>query len=71
MQKDDFKLILPCPTRKDEQCKCPREMRNHFPFEWMKKNRDILKDVLYKDNPPNKASLDTPGFLPLKYQQPM
>lgn len=73
MQKDDFNLILPCPKRKDETCQCPREMRNEKSHLWNKHNRDVMKNANYCPYQPEsyKPSLDTPGFLPLKYQQPM
>lgn len=68
-------FAVECPKYKDQECRCPKPIRDPAFYPWMKKNADILKDVFDKTGTrgmgEGKASLDTPGFLPLRYQQPM
>lgn len=57
-----------CPKSNTFRCECKRETRNPVNYYWMSINKDTLKDSYKKGKKP---ALDTPGFIPLKYQQPM
>lgn len=65
-----------CPKHKDFPCDCKkRQMRSEIYGKWMTLNSNSLIDSFKEYDFINnqkfyrKPSLDTPGFLPLKYSQ--
>lgn len=57
-----------CPTSNTFRCECPKTVRQNSYARWMNDNKDTLSYSFFKGVKPG---LDTPGFLPLRYQLPM
>lgn len=59
-----------CFRYRDSDCSCNGKMRTTVFYDWMTLNADILNNRVYPHEV-QRPSLDTPGFWPLRYQQPM